>query len=169
MNGSLIFGGLGGVAKSTTHTVGQDFEGSLNCIIDAKDGMRTECFLELVSEALSRSGILDRLLDVQKFDTIDIEGAIHAYYDVVSQPCITCKNIDQNKFSNKYTDLHFKPLEESLKIVRNYLIAATVKDLSMMLSFRLRETDADSPYDSLLLRSSNQSFEYKVHIFVMLL
>lgn len=168
LNGSLIFGGLGGGAKSTNQIVGQDFEGALKCIIGAEDGLRTKHFLELVTEALSGSGLLDRLLDVQKRDSIDIEGAIHSYYDIVSQPCVLCRNIDESKVSDRYTKLHSKPLEESLKIVRDYLIAATAKDLSMMLSFRPRANgDVDSLYDVLILESTNQTFDYKVNMHLL--
>lgn len=123
--------------------------------------MRTTCFLELVSEAVFRSGLLDRLLQVQKLDVFDIEGAIHAYYDVVSQPCVVCRELGEE--SDRYTSLHTIPLDESLKIVKEYLIAATAKDLSLMISFRTREKeDPKSAYNVILHESIGQSFDYKV-------
>ncbi|KAI8027541.1 Inositol-pentakisphosphate 2-kinase IPK1 [Camellia lanceoleosa] len=52
----------------------------------------------------------------------------------------------------------------SLKIVRDYLIAATAKDLSMMISFRPGEDgDVESSYSGVFLESTNQSFDYKEH------
>lgn len=51
-----------------------------------------------------------------------------------------------------------------MKIVRNYLIAATAKDLSMMISFRPREDGSvESPYSMVSLESTNQSFDYKAY------
>ena len=164
LNGSLIFGGLGGGTKSTNYMVGQDFEDALKHVIMAEDGMRTEKLLELITEALFRSGLLDRLLEVQKLDAIDIEGVIHAYHDIVSQPCLVCRKMDADEFTNRYATLHSMPMEESLKIVRDYLIAATAKDLSMMLSFQPQKRgDVDSPNGALFLKSTNQSFDLKVH------
>ncbi|CAK9176392.1 unnamed protein product [Ilex paraguariensis] len=163
LNGSLIFGGLGGGVDSTSCMVGKAFEDVLKCIIWAEDGMRTINFLELVAEAIFRSGLLDRLLKVQKLDVVDIEGAIHAYYDIISQPCMVCRELGEGKLSEKYTSLHSIPLNESLKIVRDFLIAATGKDLSMMYCFRPRKTgDLESPYGGVLLESTNQSFDCKV-------
>ncbi|KAI8004745.1 Inositol-pentakisphosphate 2-kinase IPK1 [Camellia lanceoleosa] len=111
-------------------------------------------------------GLLDRLLEVQKLDIFDIEGAIHAYYDVVSQPCIACRDLGEDKLSGRYAYLHSMPLDKSLKIVRDYLIAATAKDLSMMISFRPREDgDVESSYSGVFLESTNQSFDYKASFF----
>ncbi|CAL5384066.1 unnamed protein product [Camellia sinensis] len=101
LNDSLIFGGLGGGADITSCMIGNAFEDVLKCVIQADDGLRTTNFLQLVTEAVSRSGLLDRLLEVQKLDIFDIEGAIHAYYDVVSQPCIA-----------SFFDLDMKPLKK---------------------------------------------------------
>ncbi|KAL7203552.1 hypothetical protein ACSBR2_016766 [Camellia fascicularis] len=166
LNGSLIFGGLGGGADITSCMIGNAFEDVLKCVIQADDGLRTTNFLQLVTEAVSRSGLLDRLLEVQKLDIFDIEGAIHAYYDVVSQPCIACRDLGEDKLSGRYAYLHSMPLDKSLKIVRDYLIAATAKDLSMMISFRPREDgDVESSYSGVFLESTNQSFDYKASFF----
>ncbi|KAL0325762.1 UNVERIFIED_CONTAM: Inositol-pentakisphosphate 2-kinase [Sesamum radiatum] len=88
--GSLAFGGMDGSADSASYTLDQAFLDGLKHIIVAKDGMHIKYFLELVAETIFKSGLLDRLLEVQKLDAIDIEGAIHAYYDIVSQPCMVC-------------------------------------------------------------------------------
>ncbi|XP_052201541.1 inositol-pentakisphosphate 2-kinase isoform X3 [Diospyros lotus] len=162
LNGSLIFGGLGGRADGTSCMIGEAFEDVLKCVIQADEGLRTRYFLCLVTEALYGSGLLNQLLKIQKLDVFDIEGAIHAYYDIVSQPCKVCENLGDNKLSNIYTYLHSLPLDESLKIVRDYLIAATAKDLSIMICFRPRkDEDVESPYSSVFLESTNQRFDYK--------
>ncbi|KAE9444708.1 hypothetical protein C3L33_23394, partial [Rhododendron williamsianum] len=162
LNGSLILGGLGGGADSTSCMIGEAFENVLNGVIQADGGQRTSNFLHLVTEAISRSGLLDRLLEVQKLDNIDIEGAIHAYYNLVCQPCIACRDLGGEKLSARYAYLHSMSSDESLKIVRDYLIAATAKDLSLMISFRTREDrDVESPYNGVFLDSTNQRFEYK--------
>ncbi|CAL5382874.1 unnamed protein product [Camellia sinensis] len=166
LNGSLIFGGLGGGADITSCMIGNAFEDVLKCVIQADDGLRTTNFLQLVTEAVSGSGLLDRLLEVQKLDIFDIEGAIHAYYDVVSQPCIACRDLGEDQLSGRYAYLHSMPLDKSLKIVRDYLIAATAKDLSMMISFRPREDgDVESSYSGVFLETTNQSFDYKASFF----
>lgn len=143
----------------------QAFEDALKCIIPAENGKRTANFLHLVSEAVLRSRLLDRLLEAQKLDVFDIEGAVHAYYDVMGQPCMVCKELGEEKGSGRYKSLHSIPLDESLKIVRDYLIAATAKDLSMMIGFRpTQNQDLGSTYKAVLLESTNQIFDYKVHI-----
>nr|XP_043607382.1 inositol-pentakisphosphate 2-kinase-like [Erigeron canadensis]XP_043607383.1 inositol-pentakisphosphate 2-kinase-like [Erigeron canadensis]XP_043607384.1 inositol-pentakisphosphate 2-kinase-like [Erigeron canadensis]XP_043607385.1 inositol-pentakisphosphate 2-kinase-like [Erigeron canadensis] len=163
LNGSLEFGSLGGGKYITNVHHDKAFEDELKSVINAHDGMRTTCFLQLVSEAVFRSKLLDRLLEVQKLDVYDIEGAIHAYYDVVSQPCVICRELGEDHLSGRYSSLHSLPLDESLKIVREYLIAATAKDLSLMISFRTRENlDPKSPYNVIFHESTGQSFDYKV-------
>ncbi|KAA8537591.1 hypothetical protein F0562_027199 [Nyssa sinensis] len=162
LNGSLIFGGLGGGADSTSCMIGEAFEDVLKCVIQADDGQRTTNFLELVAEGVFKSGLLDRLLEVEKLDVFDIEGAIHAYYDVVSQPCMVCRDLIEDKLSDRYASLHSIPLDKSLKIVRDYLIAATAKDLSIMIGFAPREDgDPGSPYSVVVVESTCQSFDYK--------
>ncbi|KAL6981878.1 Inositol-pentakisphosphate 2-kinase [Sarracenia purpurea var. burkii] len=164
LNGSLVFGGLGGGADDTSRMISDAFEDVLKCVIQADDGLRTTNFMNLVTEAVSGSGLLDRLLEVQKLDIFDIEGAIHAYYDIISQPCIACRDLGEDKLSVRYAYFHSMPLDESLKIVRDYLIAATAKDLSFMISFRPREDgEAESPYSGAFLESTNQCFDYKVY------
>ncbi|KAK6784370.1 hypothetical protein RDI58_017825 [Solanum bulbocastanum] len=162
LDGSLIFGGLGGGADTTSSEVGEAFENSLKNVIQAQEGMRKHSFVELISKTLCSSGLLDRLLEVQKLDTTDIEGAIHAYYNLISQPCMVCGQLDKDQSTKRYNSLHSISMEESLKIVRDYLIAATAKDLSMIISFRPREAgNVESPYNIVSLESTNQSFDYK--------
>ncbi|KAL0360648.1 UNVERIFIED_CONTAM: Inositol-pentakisphosphate 2-kinase [Sesamum radiatum] len=161
LNGSLAFGGMDGSADSASYTLDQAFLDGLKHIIVAKDGMHIKYFLELVAETIFKSGLLDRLLEVQKLDAIDIEGAIHAYYDIVSQPCMVCREKDGNKLLGRYSSLHSMPRDEKLKIVRDYLISSTAKDLSLMISFRSRGNNLESPYKVVFLESTKQTFDYK--------
>lgn len=164
LNGSLIYGGLGGGPSSNSYLTGETFEDVLKCVIQSGNGNRTTKFLELVAETVFRSGLLDRLLKAQMLDTLDIEGAIHAYYNVVSQSCKVCSKFRQveEKLSERYSHIHSDPYSKSLKIVKDYLIAATAKDLSMMISFRPTENrDLESSDDTVVLKSTRQSFQYK--------
>ncbi|XP_031399085.1 inositol-pentakisphosphate 2-kinase-like isoform X2 [Punica granatum] len=161
MDGSLILGDLGGSADSTTRVIGENLEDVLKSIIQADDGLRTRRFLELIIEAVRKSGVLDRLLDVQKLDTYNIEGAIHAYYNIVSRPCIVCKELGEDGWFHKRNSLHSLSLEESLKIVKDFLISATVKDCSLMICFRPRGAASDSSFSSVHLESTGQFFDYK--------
>ncbi|KAJ4962394.1 hypothetical protein NE237_022333 [Protea cynaroides] len=163
-NGSLIFGGLGGGTKNTNFMDSESFEHSIEGLIQVDDGLHTASFQQLLSETIFRSGVLDRLVEAQKLDQLDIEGAIHAYYNIVSQPCKVCRDLGDSELSRMYLSLHSISLEESLKIVREYLIAATAKDCSLMISFRPREDgDPGSAHNSVFLKSTNQSFDYKVN------
>ncbi|GAA0183646.1 kinase [Lithospermum erythrorhizon] len=162
LNGSLIFGGLGGGAEKTNFVVGEAFEEALKHVIMVEDGMHTKYFLELVADAVFKSELLNQLLEVQKLDTVDIEGAIHAYYNIIGQPCAVCRDRNESELSKRCSMLHSLPLDESLKIVRDYLISATAKDLSMIISFRPREKgDPESPYEVVFLKPTAQSFDFK--------
>ncbi|KAL9394991.1 hypothetical protein Peur_014276 [Populus x canadensis] len=164
LNGSLIFGGSGGGTEKTNAVVGKAFEDMLEGIIQAKDGLRTMSFIQLVGETVYCSRVLDELLEVQKFDNFDIEGAIHAYYNIVSQPCAVCQQLDEAGLPHRCSSLHSIHMDESLKIVKDYLIAATAKDCSLMISFRPTEDgEFGSPYSHVYLQSTNQSFNYKVN------
>ncbi|XP_024964222.1 inositol-pentakisphosphate 2-kinase-like isoform X1 [Cynara cardunculus var. scolymus] len=160
LNGSLVFGSLGGGADDTDTRIAEAFEDTLKDVIEGdEEGMRTPNFLQLVTEALSESGVMDRLLQVQKLDVLDIEGAIHAYYDVVSQPCVVCRELGE---ANRYEPIHSLPIDQRVKIVRDYLISSTAKDLSLIISFRpTGRGNPASPYDVVFLESINRSFEYK--------
>lgn len=170
LNGSLIFGGMDGAADCGNYTIDKAFQDGIRRVIMAKDGMHSKYFLELVTETVLKSGLLNQLLEVQKLDAYDIEGAIHAYYDIVSLPCMVCRERGQNKLSGKYSSLHAMPKDKKLKVVRDYLISATSKDLSMMISFRSSgNMDPESPYSSVFLESTNQTFDYKVKTLSILL
>lgn len=162
MNGSLIFGGLGGGAEDTNLCIAKAFEGALKSIVQADDGLCTENFLTLVAEAAHKSGVLDRLLEVQKLDDVDIEGAIHAYYDITHQQCMVCTELNEDQMKT-YTPLHSASLDESLRIVKDYLIAATSKDCSLMICFRpSKEVNLGSVWNNVYLESSKQTFDFKV-------
>lgn len=163
LNGSLIFGGSGGGTSFTSSKIEEAFEDALECFIQADYGLRTIDFIELVAKTVYKAGVMDRLLKVQKLDNFDIEGAIHAYYNLISQPCKVCKEVNEGKVAPQCTSLHSIPLDESLKIVKDYLIAATAKDCSLMVCFRARkDEDSGSSANSIFLESTNQVFEYKV-------
>ncbi|XP_074280096.1 inositol-pentakisphosphate 2-kinase-like [Silene latifolia] len=161
-NGALIYGGLGGGSHGTSFAKAEAFEDYIRSFIRSENSSSVTSFVNLVREAIVKLGVLDRLLEVQKFDKLDIEGAIHAYYDVVAQSCKVCGNTDEDRKSSKYSSLHSLPLEESRKIVKDYLIAATAKDCSLMISFRpMHEGDPESHYRTVYLNSTNQRFKCK--------
>lgn len=161
MNGSIVLGGSGESTGRTSPETAYALEDALKGFIQSNDGLRTECFLQLVSDTVYDSGVLDKLLQLQKLDKLDIEGAIHCYYDVISQPCPLCKESGQQL--EKYSSLHALPLDESLKIVKEYMIAATAKDCSLMISFQSRKGGDSAPScDAVCLPSTNQVFDYKV-------
>ncbi|EOY14827.1 Inositol-pentakisphosphate 2-kinase 1, putative isoform 2 [Theobroma cacao] len=79
---------------------------------------------------------------------------------------VVCRELSNDKLSHQYTSLHSIPLDESLKIVKDYLMAATAKDCSLMISFRPKEDgelQSGSSKNSVYLGSTNQVFEYKVY------
>ncbi|GJN26152.1 hypothetical protein PR202_gb14061 [Eleusine coracana subsp. coracana] len=157
-NGSLVFGGMGGGAGSV-HPDERD-----KCLEDLSkvSGLELSDFIELLSEAIFKSGVLCKLLATQKLDDHDIEGAIHLYYNIISQPCLVCKNTTDAELLWKYALLHSLSLDKSLKIVRDFLISATAKDCSLMISFRPRESViAESEYDSVFLESVKRIYDYK--------
>lgn len=163
LNGTLIFGTLGGTAGSTNYMTGEVFEDALKGIILGDHGMRTGSFSQLIAETIYKSDIMSRLLKAQRLDTFDIEGAIHAYYDIISEPCMVCRELGEEKALHRYKSLHSKSLDESLKIVKDFLIAATAKDCSLMISFRPgKDGNSVSLYNSVYLGSTNQIFDYKV-------
>lgn len=162
LNGSLVLGGSGESTGRTSPETAHAFEDALKGFIETSDGLRTKGFLQLVSDTVYDSGVLDKLLEVQKLDKLDTEGAIHCYYNIINQPCPICK--EAGTLEEEEESLHCLPLDESLKIVKDYLIAATAKDCSLMISFRLRnELDSAPSCDAVCLKSTNQTFDYKVH------
>ena len=163
LNGSIIFGGMGGTADSTSSTAAQSFHDGLKHVISAKDGMHIKGFVDLLTETIFKSGLLNRLLEVQKLDAIDIEGAIHSYYDIISQPCVVCRQIGGKKSPARYSSIHSMQRDDKVRIVRDYLISATAKDLSMMISFKSKiNMEEESLHHAVFLESSKQTFYYKV-------
>ncbi|XP_042046753.1 inositol-pentakisphosphate 2-kinase-like isoform X2 [Salvia splendens] len=162
LNGSIIFGGMGGTSDNTSPATAQSFHDRLKHVNSSKDGMHIKGLVDLLSETIYKSGLLNRLLEVQKLDAIDIEGAIHAYYDIISQPCVVCRQIGGKKLSAKYSPIHSMQMGDKVKIVRDYLISATAKDLSVMISFKSKvNMDEESPHRAIFLESSKQTFYYK--------
>ncbi|XP_060967090.1 inositol-pentakisphosphate 2-kinase [Cannabis sativa] len=162
LDGSLIFGTLGGIADSTNSVIQEAFEDALKDVIVGDQGRRTDSFIQLIAETIYTSGVMERLIKLQKLDNLDIEGAIHAYYNIISEPCKVCRELGEEKVRDKYTTLHSISLDESLKIVKNFLIGTTAKDCSLMMSFKLKkEGDTESTYDSVYLKSTSQTFDYK--------
>ncbi|XP_025660850.1 uncharacterized protein [Arachis hypogaea] len=82
LNDVLILRGLGGGTRKTDSHMPQAFEERLKSVVDAHKGHCTENLFTLVAETMHKSRVLDQLLEVQKFDNFDIEGAIHAYYNM---------------------------------------------------------------------------------------
>lgn len=161
LNGSLIYGSLGGIASNAdnsncTESTSNALEDIMKCIINGENGLCTTNFIQLVAETVYQSKVTDRLLEVQKLDIYDIEGAIHAYYDIISQPCKICTEMGAEK------SLHGIPLDRSMKILRDYLIAATAKDCSLMISFRQRSEEVGSLDNNVYLEATDQTFDYKV-------
>ncbi|OVA00539.1 Inositol-pentakisphosphate 2-kinase [Macleaya cordata] len=164
LNGSLIFGGLGGGTDETSIMVKEALEDKIGDAIQAGRGLRLASFQNLVAETIFQSRVLNQLLQAQKRDSFDIEGAIHAYYNIVSKPCKVCQDLGDYELSRRYLPLHSISLEESINIVKDYLIAATAKDCSLMISFRPREDgDKVSSYSTVCLESTNQIFDYKAY------
>ncbi|ESQ34585.1 hypothetical protein EUTSA_v10007647mg [Eutrema salsugineum] len=167
LNGSLVFGGLGGGICKTTSKVEQDFEHLLKDIIRTEDGLRADHFIELVAETVYASGVLDQLLDVQKLDKYNIEGAIHVYYDLIDQPCKVCRELEKSEtLSDQFSSMHSIPLDEKVNILKDFLVSATAKDCSVMISFRSTDDgiSRSSSHSNLHLESAKQEFDYKVHL-----
>ncbi|CDP17915.1 unnamed protein product [Coffea canephora] len=105
LNGSLVFGSLDGGTKSTNYMVGQDIEDALKHVIMADNGMVTEKLLELITEALLRSGLLDRLLE---FPT-QKRGDVNSPYDL-----LFLESTNQSfNYKVSFIDLDMKPLKKS--------------------------------------------------------
>lgn len=227
-NGSLVFGGLGGYAEQglcngpTINSLARELEDTLKSVILCQSGERVAIFKDLVTETLLRTRILSHLLAVQKMDLYDIEGAIHAYFNVIQVPCHICphsvseagnlneaENIEinpdepiekdmqennsdlhfpssiteslseehlekhtQGNFSylhsskNECSHLHSLSIEESRRIVRDFLLATTAKDCSLMLTFQpmahdFAEVNALDRNDVIYMSSTKQAFHYK--------
>ncbi|KAF6146485.1 hypothetical protein GIB67_037785 [Kingdonia uniflora] len=174
LNGYLISEGLAGI-DSTRSVANGKFEDTLEGIIRADRGFRLNSFLYLVAETILISKVLGKLLDAQKLDLIDIEGVIHAYYNVIFQYYKICGEWGDSKVSKRCPSLYSLSLEDNLKIVRDYMIATTTKDCSLMLSFKPKmDEDQMSLHNTVYLESMslqntvclepiNQRFDYKAY------
>ncbi|VYS49436.1 unnamed protein product [Arabidopsis thaliana] len=165
LNGSLVFGGFRGGICKTTSKLELAFEHTLKDFFKTEDdsGLRANAFIELVAETVYASGALDQLLEVQKLDKYNIEGAIHAYYDLVDQPCKACQELESSKLSNQFGSMHSLPQDEKVNILKGFLTFSTAIDCSVMISFRPIETGLSSPssHGNIQLESTKQEFEYK--------
>jgi len=54
-------------------------------------------------EALQKSAVLDKLSAVQKLERLDVEGAIHLYYNIILEPCKMCKDITNTELQHQYS------------------------------------------------------------------
>lgn len=71
MNGSVVYGGLGGGGDSISCVIGEVFEDVHRSVIQTYDGLSTTNFLHLVAEAVFSAGLLDWLLKLQKADMFE--------------------------------------------------------------------------------------------------
>eukprot|EP01018_Ginkgo_biloba_P008467 Gb_08527 [translate_table: standard] len=189
LNGSLILGGLGDYAEhevsngSITDSIDKNLEDAFEILMPCQKGDQVACIQELVIETLFKTRILSQLLAVQKMDLYDIEGAIHAYYNIIGKPCDVCTRSSEARNTQNagkimsdesmnahtredYSYLHSLSMEESRNIVRDYLIAATAKDCSLMLTFQPLPDDftTGNSHDGsnvVYLPSTKQVFRYK--------
>lgn len=118
---------------------GQNLREALKrCMSCEDESDPVEVVKELVAQSLYDTNVLRNLLAAQKLDTLDIEGAIHAYRKVTHSKAIDgnmSSKLDKSK--NQSADfLDGMSLSECRELVRNYLIAATAKDCSLMLTFQ---------------------------------
>ncbi|XP_019083137.1 PREDICTED: inositol-pentakisphosphate 2-kinase [Camelina sativa] len=166
LNGSLVFGGFRGSKCITTSKVELAFNHILKGILKTEDDdVCASSFIELVAETIYASGALDQLLHVQKLDKYNIEGVVHAYYDLIDQPCKACQELEKRKLSNHFGAMHSMSHDEKVNILKNFLISSTATDCSVMVSIRSRETGLSSfsSHGNVHLESTKQDFEYKVH------
>lgn len=117
-------------------------------------------FQKLISHLLFRSKILKKLLDVQKLDSIDIEGSIQAYEtflkrlkssapfgtqvsllngsvtDPTGSPPQQTKPLNGTRHVNELRKFTKVPhtFEECRTILRDFLISATAKDCGIMVT-----------------------------------
>ncbi|KAF1001778.1 hypothetical protein AG4045_000689 [Apium graveolens] len=116
-----------------------------------------------------------KISEVSEYDPLDlfsksIKRVNKAVKDLFLTPqnnfrsCKVCSKFREveEKLSERYSHIHSDPYSKSLKIVKDYLTAATAKDLSTMISFRPTENrDMESLDDTVVLKSTRQSFQYK--------
>lgn len=150
-------------------------EAVTGCISCEKQRDAVELLEGLVSQSLYETDALRNLLAAQKLDVYDIEGAIHAYNKICQSDSDVCmsrstmdKSVDHEKLEKSIDFLNGVSLAESRRIVRDYLIAATAKDCSLMLTFQhvpdMVTTNASMEHHKLLWCSrTGKSFYLKIH------
>lgn len=178
LNGSLVFGGLGGYAEeglldgSITEQAVQYLEDILEDVMTCQKGERMSCFKDLITESLIETRMLSKLLAVQKMDLYDIEGTIHAYFNIMRKPCQICTCSSDESDSQMQTHIHdyftSLSLEESRRVVRDFLVATTAKDCSLMLTFQPVNHDATDVNsldgnNMMHFTATNQTFRFKAH------
>eukprot|EP00898_Chlorokybus_atmophyticus_P001280 jgi/Chlat1/2152/Chrsp17S00187 len=92
-------------------------------------GQRVEVLQRVVAEVLRREALLTRLLEAQRLDKYDIEGAIQVYKRLSGDD--NCLITQQ-----EHPVLASLTQEQSRAVLRDFLVAATAKDCSVMLALR---------------------------------
>ncbi|KAI5079614.1 hypothetical protein GOP47_0005093 [Adiantum capillus-veneris] len=144
-----------------------------SCIFSENKVEPVELLKELVAQSLYETNALRNLLAAQKLDSLDIEGAIHAYEKVSYSKCMdnlkeTTLDIDDGPSLKSVDLVDGMSLSECRQVVRNYLIAATAKDCSLMLTFQqvpnFKAEDAEVEHYKLISSSkSRYPFVFKIN------
>ncbi|XP_057841062.2 inositol-pentakisphosphate 2-kinase isoform X2 [Cryptomeria japonica] len=178
LNGSLIFGGLGGYAEegllngSITEQAVQNLEDILENVMTCQKGEQMTCFKDLITESILETRMLSKLLAVQKMDLYDIEGAIHEYFNIIRKPCqiCTCSSDESDNQMHNHIHDYFTSLslEESRRIVCDFLVATTAKDCSLMLTFQPVNHDGTNVNSSdvnnmMHFTATKQTFRFKAY------
>ncbi|CAM6060800.1 unnamed protein product [Sphagnum tenellum] len=168
MDGVEIFGGPedGGSTEEAISIL----EEQLQRVSAAPKGQRVVAFQRLVAHMLHTSKILESLLCVQQLDEYDIEGAIVAYHKFLKPDADTEK---EGKHIDKDLDwVQSLSWDESRRVVRNYLIAATAKDCGLMLTMRPLYNISGKPFPVpstfvTACPTTTQQFVYKIALLDM--
>jgi inositol-pentakisphosphate 2-kinase len=200
MDGVEIFGGPedGGSTEEAISIL----EEQLQRVSAAPKGQRVVAFQRLVAHMLHTSKILESLLYVQQLDEYDIEGAIVAYHNFLKPDAdtgtgdISLTNKSSHgttneavgpgntKIDNLVLEKEGKHIDrdldwvqslswdESRRVVRNYLIAATAKDCGLMLTLRPLYNNSGKPFPVpstfvTACPTTTQQFVYKIALLDM--
>lgn len=112
------------------------------------------------------AGVLDQILDVQKLDEYDIEGVYMVYKSLSTDHGVNLEDSYRVLSSNDESTSKGPKQEATfalqslsnkarIEIIKNYLIAATAKDCSIMLAFCLGNVSCEPPLSKL-------SFHYTI-------
>lgn len=93
------------------------------------------------------AGVLERILELQKLDKHDIEGIYTVYQSL--QGANSAQNFCQNEteasaYQQSVEILCSMSRERKLAIIRDYLIASTAKDCSIMIACQFMEMPSES-------------------------